>query len=95
MGVIDGEKGAVAEQAVGDVNGGRLAGVPCVILEGKPEDGNLLSRHGVEHGGDHALQTGIEKKERVRERDRGGVVGVVCMCYIEKAERRSLKERGR
>lgn len=64
MGIVNGEESAVAQEAVRNVNGGRLAGVPRILLERKPEDGDLLARHGVEHGGDHALRTGIEEGGR-------------------------------
>ena len=38
-----------------DIDGGRLAGVAGVLLEGKAQDGYLLARDGVEHGVDDAL----------------------------------------
>ena len=47
--------GAVAHEALADVDGGGLAGVSGVLLEGKPEDRELLARDGVEHASDYAL----------------------------------------
>ena len=54
--VVDLDERPVCQQAVADVDSGGLTRVACVLLEGKPQDGNLLALDGVEHGGDHALQ---------------------------------------
>jgi len=53
--VVDADDGLVPEQAVADVDGRRLAGVPRVLLECEPEHGDLLAGDGVEHGGDDAF----------------------------------------
>jgi hypothetical protein len=55
LGVVDADLGLVTEKALAHVNGRGLPGVTGVLLEGKPEDGDLLVGHGVEHGRHHAV----------------------------------------
>lgn len=52
FGVVDADVGTVFEELVGDVDGGRFAGVVGVFFEGPAEQGDLFGRHGVEERGD-------------------------------------------
>mmetsp|Transcript_142105 Transcript_142105/g.441898 ORF Transcript_142105/g.441898 Transcript_142105/m.441898 type:complete len:385 (-) Transcript_142105:296-1450(-) len=54
LGVIDVDVGPVLHQHVADREGGRLADVARVLLEGEAEDGNLLLHDGVEERLDDA-----------------------------------------
>mmetsp|Transcript_5284 Transcript_5284/g.15951 ORF Transcript_5284/g.15951 Transcript_5284/m.15951 type:complete len:426 (+) Transcript_5284:664-1941(+) len=53
LGVVHREVGALVQQAVAHVDGGGLPGVPGILLEGKAQNGNLLSPHRVEQARDH------------------------------------------
>ena len=55
LGVEHRQVGAVLHEAIAYVDGGCLAGVTGVFLEGKPQDGDLLARHCIEHAADDAL----------------------------------------
>ena len=59
LGVVDAALGAIIHEALADIDGGGLAGVTGVLLEGKSEDCELLAGDGVEHGRDHALDEAV------------------------------------
>jgi hypothetical protein len=53
--LVDADLGLVAKKALAHVDGRGLPGVTGVLLEGEPEDGDLLAGHGVEHGRHHTV----------------------------------------
>ena len=74
LGVVDGDVSALVHQHLRDVDGGGLPGVAGVLLEGEPEDADLLAGDGVEEAlDDPAGEAG--PLVVVEEDDLGPVVG--------------------
>lgn len=59
LGVVEGDAGLLGEEVVGDRDGGGLAGVTGVLLEGPSEDGDLLASDGVEEGLDDLAREAV------------------------------------
>mmetsp|Transcript_21324 Transcript_21324/g.41372 ORF Transcript_21324/g.41372 Transcript_21324/m.41372 type:complete len:260 (-) Transcript_21324:400-1179(-) len=53
LGIVDGDFGPLRKQMLSHVHGCRLACVAGVLLEGEPEQRDLLAGDGVEHASDH------------------------------------------